>query len=332
MSHSNTPPALPPRRPQSISSASTSTQPPIPPRPLARAASKRKPVPVHDPNDLITASQTSSPVARSPNVSTTNVANDHHLIHAPSLPPRPGAYQLNPALPTFHHNKESTTTTYHHAPVSGRGDPRRGFVSGEKRRKKRWLIIGGLMILLIVIIVAVVAATVSKGSGKRGKSTSLNTDNGGHPLSIEDGGVDIGQPGDIARYGPGSSDHFVLQMDRSTVVSRFDPIVAPGKVSSHVHRFYGSSLADEVRRNASEAITLGKCSTTPVQDDHSQYWVPQLYWHSPDNGSFTMVPIRYHAAYYFQKAPTGETIHPFPDNYNVVAGNPFRREVDPNDM
>lgn len=331
MSHPGKPPALPPRRPHSISSASTSTQP-RPLRPVARAPSKRKPVPVLDPNDLVSASQTPSPVARSPNVSTTNVANDHHHVHAPSLPPRPQSYQLSPALPTFHHDKESTTTTYHHVPLSGGGTPRRGFVSGEERRRKRWWIIGGVILLLVVIIIAVVAAVVSKRGGKGGKSSVANTDNGGHPLSIEDGGVDIGQPGDIARYGSGSSDHFVLQMDRSTVVSRFDPIVTPGRVSSHVHRFYGSSLVDEVRRNTSEAITLGKCSTTPVQEDYSQYWVPQLYWRSPDNGSFTMVPIRYHAAYYFQKAPTGETIHPFPDNYNVVAGNPFRREVDPNDM
>lgn len=186
--------------------------------------------------------------------------------------------------------------------------------------------------LVLIIIVAVVAAVTTRDSGRGGSNGLANTDNGGHPLSIEDGGVDIGQPGDIAKYGTGSSDHFVLQMNRSTLVGRFDSIVSPGQVSSHVHRFYGSSLVDEVLRNATDASARGNCSTTPVQDDKSLYWVPQLYYRSPDNGSLAMVPIRYHAAYYFQKAPTGQPIHPFPDNYNVVAGNPFRREVDPNDM
>jgi hypothetical protein len=144
--------------------------------------------------------------------------------------------------------------------------------------------------------------------------------------------VDIGKPGDIAKYGSGSTDHFVIQVNRSSLVTRLDPIVSPGKLSSHVYRFYGSSFVDENLHNASQIVNLARCSTTAVQEDKSIYWVPQVYHRSLDNGTFTMVPIRYHAAYYFQKAPTGEPIHPFPDNYNIVAGNPFRREVDSSDM
>lgn len=315
------PPSLPPRRPRS----GASQKPPVPPRPVVRAPSRRKPVPAH--HDLSTSQSSASvlvPVA-SPD-------DDHanSVQPSPSLPPR--SYQLKPELPPINHEKNDGVTAYSSPPrTPGRGHRQLGFVS-RNQRNRRWWITGGIALLLIIIIVVVVAVVVSRKGSTPSTSSTPNNDNGGNPLSIEDGGVDIGQPGDIAHYGPGSSDHFVLQMNRSTLVSRFDPIVSPGQVSSHVHRFYGTSLVDEIRRNASEASSLGQCSTTPVQEDHSQYWVPQLYSRSAINGSLTMLPIRYHAAYYFQKAPTGQPIHPFPDNYNIVAGNPFRRQVDPEDM
>jgi hypothetical protein len=197
----------------------------------------------------------------------------------------------------------------------------------ESKRGKRWCWIIAAGIILIAIVVGVIAYFVTHGS----ESSPPNTDNGGHPLAIKDGGVDIGKPGDIATYGTGSTDHFVIQVNRSTVVTRLDPIVSPGQLSAHVHRFYGSSFVDENLHTASEMANLANCSTTAVQDDKSVYWVPQLY-HRSLNGSFSMIPIRYHAAYYFQKAPTGVHLHPFPDNYNIVAGDPFRREVDPTDM
>jgi hypothetical protein len=222
-------------------------------------------------------------------------------------------YQLQPAVPVAEKPhvgfKKEKWTPY---PESKRG--RRWF----------WVVIGSILLLLIVII-AVVATVVTRSSSSSSSDKS-NNDNGDHPSSVVNGGVDIGRPGDIAKYGTCSTDHFRIQVNRSTVVTRLDPIVSPGKVSGHVHRFYGSSLVDERLHNASEITNLAQCSTTAVQDDKSIYWVPQLYHQT--NGSFTMVPIRFHAAYYFQKAPTGVHLHPFPDNYNIVAGDPFRRVVD----
>lgn len=326
MSSSTAPPPVPPRRPAST----RIDRPALPPRPLARAASHRKPVPALLPEETGPNSQTPSPP-----VASLQAARDRTSTispAAPIVPPRP--YRLTPDRPLPSHEKDggffalgdTSIETYQ----SDRGAGRPHHPQSRQRRRRYW-IIGAVGLLVLVVIVAVVATILARrGDGK--SSSSPNTDHGGHPLSIEDGGVDIGDPGDIAIYGSGSSDHFVLQMNRSTVVSRFDPIVSPGQVSSHVHRFYGSALVDEIRRNASEATVLSNCSTTPVQDDHSLYWAPQLYYRSPDNGSFALIPIRYHAAYYFQKAPTGQAIHPFPDNYNIVAGNPYRREVDPEDM
>lgn len=274
----------------------TPARPSLPPRPVARSTSRKKPVPTLGPFD------------------------DLRAIPGP-LPPRE-----SPALPP-----RIQQVQYELPPSQGLGEKSIAPVEKQKwrayprsKRGKRWFWVALASLLLIIIIVAVVISFVARNS----KST--NDDNGGHPLSKADGGVDIGRPGDIAIYGKGSTDHFVIQVNRSTVVTRLDPIVSPGKLSGHVHRFYGSSFVDENLHNASEMINLAQCSTTAVQDDKSIYWVPQLYHRSLD-GSLAMVPIQNHAAYYFQKAPTGVHLHPFPDNYNIVAGNPFRREKDPSD-
>jgi hypothetical protein len=61
-----------------------------------------------------------------------------------------------------------------------------------------------------------------------------------------------------------------------------------------------------------------------VQDDKSSYWVGQLYYRYP-NGTLVGVRLDRTSLYYFLKAPTGVPIYPFPDNYNIVAGDPYRR-------
>lgn len=195
----------------------------------------------------------------------------------------------------------------------------------KKRGKVFWGLIIGAVIALVIII-SVVATTVSAHNRRRSSMTD-----GGHPLPISEGGVDIGQPGDIAQFGNGSADHFVLQINRSSVVTRLDPIVNPGGIGSHLHRFHGTSYISQNRTTATEMHTLANCSTVQVQDDKSGYWVAQLFYRYP-NGSFALIPIRYHAVYYFQKAPTGQTIYPFPDNYNIVAGDPYRRVVNESSM
>lgn len=56
---------------------------------------------------------------------------------------------------------------------------------------------------------------------------------------------------------------------------RLDSIVNPGEVSTHVHVFHGASALgstydyDDIRARS-------KCTTVPVQDDLSNYWVPAL--------------------------------------------------------
>jgi len=293
--------------------------PPLPPRPISNPTSRRKPVPGISPfEDIQAAPETTLPLSQGP----------------PALPPR--SYQLQPQQPPSLqpqapvHSIPPPVTEKSQAPPIQKPKWR---PCPRSKRGRRWFWVIAVALLLLIIAIAVIASVLTRNSRSSGDDSSSNNDSndfasdGGHPLSRSDGGIDIGKPGDIAKYGSGSTDHFIIQVNRSSVVTRLDPIVSPGKVSGHVHRFYGGNFVDENLHKASELANLAQCSTTAVQDDKSLYWVPQVYHRSLD-GSFSMVPLRYHSAYYFLKAPTGVPIHPFPDNYNIVAGNPFRREVD----
>jgi len=181
-----------------------------------------------------------------------------------------------------------------------------------------------MLIIIIAIATAVPIAIKSRKSSSSSSSTTTDT-SAAHPLSVSQGGVNIGQPGSIAQFGNKSTDHFLIVVSsRSSVVTRLDPIVNPDAVGSHVHRVFGSSYFIPNLTSATEAQTNAKCTTATVQDDKSAYWVAQIYYRYP-NGSLISVPVAYTSAYYFIKAPTGVPIYPFPDNYNIVAGDPMRR-------
>ena len=192
-----------------------------------------------------------------------------------------------------------------------------------------WLVILAL-IIVIAVVAAVCAIVIPRSKASSASSALSSATNGGHPLSAAEGGVTIGKPGSIASYGNRSTDHFLLKTTRSSVVTRMDPIVDPNSVGAHVHRVHGSSYFTSNLTTATDMQGLAKCSTTAVQDDKSAYWVAQVYYQYP-NGSMVAVPVYYTSLYYFMKAPTGETIYPFPDNYNIVVGDPFRREINASD-
>lgn len=237
----------------------------------------------------------------------------------PTLPPRPR--EINPQPPPLPPRLlPFQSVISEKLPGFQQKERSRKCYPGSRRGKLWfWNLLLALLIILAIVIAVLAKTLLPDHAAAAG--------DGGHPLPISRGGVKIGRPGDIPRFGEGSTDHFVLQINRSSVVTRLDPIVSPGGVGSHVHRFHGSSYITQNRINATEMQSLAKCSTVQVQDDKSAYWVAQLYYRYP-NGSFQLVPIDYHAVYYFQKAPTGVPIYPFPDNYNLVAGNPYRRVAD----
>ncbi len=191
-----------------------------------------------------------------------------------------------------------------------------------------WGILSGLVIAVAIVIA--VCVTQIRHTDSTSISTNSGGDNGGHPLPIADGGPAIGKPGDIPTFGTNSTDHFLLRNNRSIVVTRLDPIVNPGAIGSHVHRVYGSSFFTPNLTSATEAQKVSDCTTVPVQDDRSAYWVASVYYRYP-NGSLVAIPLDHHSAYYFMKAPTGVPIYAFPDNFNIVAGNPYRRSFNNSD-
>ena len=72
------------------------------------------------------------------------------------------------------------------------------------------------------------------------------------------------------------------------VRERLDPIVAPGRVSAHVHTIsggsgFGPSMTFQQARSS-------KCSSCEIKEDMSNYWTPQLYVKKKD-GNITPVPV-----------------------------------------
>jgi hypothetical protein len=86
------------------------------------------------------------------------------------------------------------------------------------------------------------------------------------------------------------SSRSVWQMELKTLVrEQLDPIVSPNAQSSHMHRVlggsqFGASYEYEDQMN-------GTCTTALISVDHSNYWMPQLYWYT--NSSVTLFyPMR----------------------------------------
>jgi hypothetical protein len=67
----------------------------------------------------------------------------------------------------------------------------------------------------------------------------------------------------------------------SLVTQRLDPIIAPGKVASHVHTVLGAS---NFNPNVDiDQQMASNCTSVPVQADKSLYWAPTLF-HRAQNG------------------------------------------------
>jgi hypothetical protein len=232
----------------------------------------------------------------------------------PPLPPRPeGPDIIHSPLPLPPRPRFTPSSQYEKVKIPT-----------SRRKVWAWSIAFGALVI-VVAVVAICATVIPKS-----RRHALAVSDGGHPLSRSQGGVNKGSPGDIAKFGANSTDHFVLTSNRSTVVTRLDPIISPNQISGHVHRVHGSSYYTANITSATELQHLAKCSTAYVQDDKSAYWVPQLY-HLHVNSSIEAIRLDRTSLYYFQKAPTGTPIFPFPNNYNIVVGDPYRRSVNYSD-
>lgn len=114
-------------------------------------------------------------------------------------------------------------------------------------------------------------------------------------------------------------------------LERADPIITPGQVSGHVHTISGGNgfgfTMDYDQANAST------CSSCPIKKDLSNYWTPKLYYMAED-GTFEDVPQSGEGngktggmtVYYQQRGgPKNDKLQAFPDEFRMVAGDPFQR-------
>ncbi|CAK7210767.1 hypothetical protein SEUCBS140593_000941 [Sporothrix eucalyptigena] len=106
--------------------------------------------------------------------------------------------------------------------------------------------------------------------------------------------------------------------DGPLTIGRTDPIVSPGGPSSHVHVVQGSNAFGNSATG--ETLLTSTCSTANVAGDKSAYWMPQVFFHDPKNGSFEPVPLFYMNVYYFFEA-TNDDIKAFPVGLQMVSGN-----------
>ncbi|KAI9880513.1 MAG: hypothetical protein M1830_002553 [Pleopsidium flavum] len=108
------------------------------------------------------------------------------------------------------------------------------------------------------------------------------------------------------------------------VTERADPVISPGKVSSHAHTIMGGNgfgfTMDYAQARASS------CSSCTVTKDMSNYWVPTLYLKAK-NGSFISVKQNGGATVYYEQrvGHDGEPLLAFPEGFRMVAGNPSAR-------
>ena len=112
------------------------------------------------------------------------------------------------------------------------------------------------------------------------------------------------------------------------VIERLDPILSPGtSPSNHVHSVVGANaFASSMDFAQTQKAT---CSTVSPVADKSNYWMPNLYFHDPNNGSFIRVPEQpYHKIYYKYGKGDGTydtDITEFPQEFRMIAGDMFYR-------
>ncbi|KAI1339857.1 hypothetical protein F5Y15DRAFT_71697 [Xylariaceae sp. FL0016] len=99
---------------------------------------------------------------------------------------------------------------------------------------------------------------------------------------------------------------------------RMDPIVSPGEASGHSHGIMGgSNFALTV---TGDHLLDSSCTNAKIQNDKSNYWVPDLWFQSPANGTFKKVPLFYMNVYY-KFDSTNDDIKAFPPGLKIVSGD-----------
>ncbi|KAE8355867.1 hypothetical protein BDV28DRAFT_155005 [Aspergillus coremiiformis] len=120
---------------------------------------------------------------------------------------------------------------------------------------------------------------------------------------------------------------------------RSDPIVSPGKPSSHTHVVTGGTAFQ--RQMTTETAKNANQTTCGIEIDRSNYWIPQLY-HQTQDGLFETIEYESSAIYYLNRAcdyspnvtSCDGTRYPLapPAGLRVVAGDLFLRTYNDTDF
>ncbi|KAG8626755.1 hypothetical protein KVT40_005700 [Elsinoe batatas] len=109
------------------------------------------------------------------------------------------------------------------------------------------------------------------------------------------------------------------------VTERIDPIISPGQVSGHVHQVVGGNGFGFTQDFA--AARRSTCTSCTVSHDLSNYWTPILYYKNK-NGKLQRVEQNGGVlVYYLQRPETNKNLKAFPENFRMVAGDPFKRNA-----
>ncbi|KAL2441141.1 hypothetical protein ABEF95_012761 [Exophiala dermatitidis] len=107
--------------------------------------------------------------------------------------------------------------------------------------------------------------------------------------------------------------------------ARIDPILNPGGVSGHAHKFAGGSSVNE--NSDHDSLLSSTCSSCEVQKDKSAYWTPQLYF-AHANGEFEEVPNYGMTVYYVGRGGNTSNTVPFPKGFKMISGDTRQRSYD----
>ncbi|KAM3443970.1 hypothetical protein NHJ13734_001694 [Beauveria thailandica] len=110
--------------------------------------------------------------------------------------------------------------------------------------------------------------------------------------------------------------------NKQLTVARADPIVTPGKPSTHVHHVLGGNKFG--LGSTGEDLKQSTCSTAKVKGDNSNYWFPSLYFKDPKSDNLESVELFYANVYYFFE-PTNDDIKAFPHGLQMLIGDPNLR-------
>lgn len=128
--------------------------------------------------------------------------------------------------------------------------------------------------------------------------------------------------GFLRLHGPGSmpaeaaADFKWTAICRYTRSAQVDPIVSPGRTSSHLHDFFGTAPAAEATYDSLRASD----TTCTLAEDTAGYWAPSLYTKNNNGRYVQRLPSRAHA-YYTRRGSGDPPVQPFPPNLKMVAGN-----------